>query len=423
VVSWWTRLFCVVAIAVAMTAAVATMPVVAQSNEAPTASFQYSPTDPDVNESVSFTASAADVDGDIVSYEWFVDGEGVDTGDTMSHSFATSGSIQVRLTVTDDDGATTNAVQTVDVSGDTGGLDVSIDYTPNDPRAGSTITFEVDASETASSYVWRFGDGDSGSGPFASHSYDAPGTYTVELVAEDDDARATATTDVEVGSGDPGAPRVSIGVTPQDPSVGQRVAFEARASDPDGSVELYQWRIDGASVGAGGIYRHTFDEGGTHDVAVTVTDNAGMTANASTSIDVADDNMGPTATIDYDPVSPNAGEPVTLTANARDSDGSVASYDWIVDGESAGRGESVTHTFDEGGDATVRLTVTDDDGASVTAETSFGVGPAVDTENDDAENASDGSNGGGGEGLPGFTVVAALAALAALTTAAFVRRR
>lgn len=392
------------------------------ANEAPSVSVQYTPDDPAVNDTVTFQASAADPDGDPLGYEWFVDGESIGSGDEQTHTFESGGSHTVRVSVSDGQESTPESV-TVDVSGDSGGLSVTIDHTPTRPRAGTTITFEADASTTVSSYVWRFGDGVTGSGPFASHSYDEPGTYTVELVAEDEESRATDTVEVEVSAGTPGTPRVDVDHVPEDPSVGERVTFEASARDSDGTVERYNWTVDGTPVDAGKRLRTTFDEPGTHDVSVTVTDNAGLTASTTTTVDVADDNVGPTATIDYDPVSPNAGESVTLTANARDSDGSVASYDWVVDGESAGRGESVTHTFDEEGDATVRLTVTDDDGASVTAETSFGVGPAVDTENDDAENASDGSNGGGGEGLPGFTVVAVLAALAALTTAAFVRRR
>ncbi|WP_276301227.1 PHB depolymerase family esterase [Halorussus lipolyticus] len=87
-------------------------------NAAPTASASASPTDPAVDETVSFDGSnSSDSDGSISSYEWdFGDGTTA-TGQTASHSYSSSGDYTATLTVTDDAGATDTDTVTISVGG------------------------------------------------------------------------------------------------------------------------------------------------------------------------------------------------------------------------------------------------------------------------------------------------------------------
>jgi poly(hydroxyalkanoate) depolymerase family esterase len=87
-------------------------------NSAPTASASASPTDPAVDETVSFDGSnSSDSDGSISSYEWdFGDGTTA-TGQTASHSYSSSGDYTATLTVTDDAGATDTDTVTISVGG------------------------------------------------------------------------------------------------------------------------------------------------------------------------------------------------------------------------------------------------------------------------------------------------------------------
>jgi PKD repeat protein len=85
-------------------------------NAAPDAQFSVSPTSTTVGNAVSFDAStSSDADGSVQSYEWSYDDGNVDTGTTVSHSFASAGTYDVTLTVTDDDGATDSRTRTVEV--------------------------------------------------------------------------------------------------------------------------------------------------------------------------------------------------------------------------------------------------------------------------------------------------------------------
>ena len=57
-------------------------------------------------------------------------------------------------------------------------------WTPASPYVGDVVTFTGSASGTAPiAYAWTFGDGGTGSGTPATHSYAVAGTYTVTMVA------------------------------------------------------------------------------------------------------------------------------------------------------------------------------------------------------------------------------------------------
>jgi PKD repeat protein/glucose/arabinose dehydrogenase len=103
-------------------------------NESPTASFTTSPSSVSPGDSVTFDASdSADPDGSISSYEWdFGDGSTA-TGQTVSHTYDSTGDYTVTLTVTDDGGATATATTTITV-GDGDGTGAI--------APGTTITFD-----------------------------------------------------------------------------------------------------------------------------------------------------------------------------------------------------------------------------------------------------------------------------------------
>ena len=80
-------------------------------NEAPTADFTFAVTDL----SVAFTDASTDSDGTVVSWSWdFGDGNS-STDQNPTHAYADYGAYTVSLTVTDDDGATGNTSQEVNV--------------------------------------------------------------------------------------------------------------------------------------------------------------------------------------------------------------------------------------------------------------------------------------------------------------------
>src|SRR3989475_3717094 len=85
-------------------------------------------------------------------------------------------------------------------------LSVGISFTPTSPAAGQVVTFTGTASGGTSPYTfsWTFGDGATGTGNPATHTYTATGGYTVTLsVTDSKGATAATSTTVTVGSGTP----------------------------------------------------------------------------------------------------------------------------------------------------------------------------------------------------------------------------
>ncbi len=96
-----------------------TVPVSVQApaNQPPTAAFSSSVDDLTVNVNGS---TSSDPEGPIASYLWDFNGEDTATGATATHTFATAGTKQVTLTVTDGGGESRSTTQDVTVSQPTG---------------------------------------------------------------------------------------------------------------------------------------------------------------------------------------------------------------------------------------------------------------------------------------------------------------
>jgi dipeptidyl aminopeptidase/acylaminoacyl peptidase len=163
---------------------------------APRASLAWSPSRPYTGQLVTFDASGStDPDGRIARYAWDLDGNGSyeTRGPTVSRSFPVSGTVAVRLQVTDHDG---NASQT---SEDVRVLDrapaASFAASRNPVYRGDPVTFDASSSTDVDGRIVRYewdldGDGsfetDTASVPRVTHAYSRTGTVRVALRVADD---------------------------------------------------------------------------------------------------------------------------------------------------------------------------------------------------------------------------------------------
>ena len=129
----------------------------------------------------TFSAKSSSKDA-IKTYEWdFGDGTPASTAATPSHQYSKAGTYLVHLKYTTVNGCT-GTVKTV--------RDVEIYkkpvpdfYSPEAPTiCGNTAVTFFDKSDIGDSWKWDFGDKTIASGKNPSHSYGAPGAYTVQMI-------------------------------------------------------------------------------------------------------------------------------------------------------------------------------------------------------------------------------------------------
>ncbi len=153
-------------------------------------------------------------------------------------------------------------------------------------------------------------------------------------------------------------------IGPLGPFAGQEgtpIAFSATTTSQC-PITGYVWNFSNGTTSFGPSPQRTFLDDGLLDGQLTVTDQTGLTATRSFTVDV--DNVNPVANAGPDD-SEDWGRPVQFNGQATDP-GSADSleYEWdFGDGTpSATGGPSVTHVYAQPGPYVATFTVTDDDG-------------------------------------------------------------
>ncbi|HXK36848.1 MAG TPA: PKD domain-containing protein, partial [Candidatus Paceibacterota bacterium] len=306
---------------------------------------------------------SSDADGSIVSYEWDFGDGGKATGVDASHSYAMDGTYTITLLVTDDESLSGSASTDVTVAhehlppvasftAEMNWMDVSVD------ASGSTDNYGPIAA-----YDWAWGDGMTGSGMMATHTYSAEGWYTIVLTVTDSDGESgTAVMDVEAKM--PVLPKAPIAMMTATVSYLDVAVDSAGSYDPDGTIESYAWTFGDGGSATGPTASHSYAMDGDYLITLTVTDNSGMTGTASQTVTVMHQLIPPVAMFTWDIVY----MVVSVDASgSTDNYGPIAAYDWAWGDGMTGSGKTATHTYALEGAYTIVLTVTDSDGQTGTA--------------------------------------------------------
>ncbi len=160
------------------------------SNRAPTAKIAISPSFGAKNTLFRFSGLASDdPDGELDSYKWEFGDDTKAHGPEETHTFASTGTFQVTLTVRDNDGATSTDVKNVEVRDGTAPT-VAFVLTPATIEEDNIVHCDASASSddgTIVEYRWDFGDGQTGKGATIDHLYSSSGDFVVTLQLTDDE--------------------------------------------------------------------------------------------------------------------------------------------------------------------------------------------------------------------------------------------
>jgi PKD repeat protein len=186
-------------------------------------------------------------------------------------------------------GGGANAAPTASFSVSANNLAVSVDASASS-----------DSDGTIASYAWDFGDGTTGSGVTASHTYGAGGTYTITLTVTDDGGASSAATRAATvaapSSGGSGggsvlppvaatiAPSPDFTYAPSLPSAGDTVTFTPVSIVGPAGGYTRAWDFGDGTTGSGFSPTHTFPPG-IFTVTCRVRDDGG-TVVSKASLDV-----------------------------------------------------------------------------------------------------------------------------------------
>jgi subtilisin family serine protease len=235
--------------------------------------------------------------------------------------------------------------------------------------SGLTCTFDARASTDdvgVVSYAWDLNKypGNTASGSVVTATYPHEGTRYVTLTVTDGGGLTSKVTQT-----------INIGATPTNqPPVAQfsvscsnlSCSFDSGASTDDAGITSRSWTFgDGTSAGNSVSTSHSYGQGGTYNVKLTVTDGAGLSSSITKAVSVT---AAPAPVVDAPPAArftwSCAGSVCTLDASTSSDDVGIAGYSWNLgkwpDGTATG--VKVTTDYWHSGPRYVTLTVTDTKG-------------------------------------------------------------
>jgi PKD repeat protein len=344
-------------------------------NRSPTADFDWTCEEL----TCQFTDASTDSDGSLTGWTWrFGDGTTSEEQEP-SHTYAGSGTFTVRVTVTDNEGATDESSDDVTVTA------------PSEPPSNQPprADFEIDCDDLTCTFTdesedddgriesrqWDFGDGAGSSQRNPSHTYGSAGRYDVVLAVTDDDgAEDTRTRTAEPESPPPPPPPPP---PPNDPPEAEfeiecldlQCTFVDRSGDDDGSVVSWEWDFGDGATSSERNPSHLYAAPGEYDVLLVVTDDDGAAdARTHTANPEAppppEPNREPDADFDVDCDDLTC----IFTDESRDEDGVIVGWQWDFGDGATSNEQNPVHTYSEEDRYDVLLTVTDDDGATDTRE-------------------------------------------------------
>jgi len=320
-----------------------------------------------VAETITLNAEGSiDSDGEIVEYAWDFGDTATASGEEVTHAWQAPGTYTIRMRVTDDADLSNSAVSEE--------AQIVINAPPVAQAESRQIiaaqeetlfdgALSSDPDGTIRKYVWNMGDGAEKEGEKITHAYAKPGLYTVRLAVTDNTDTANNTTDTtfEVRVNQPPVPMAG-----EDQVVNASlVKFDASASsDTDDPIIDYVWDFGDGTSQQGKTVSHVYALPGTYTATLTVTD-ASQTLSAKQSDTVQ-------ITVNHPPIADAGGSQVVSPGEkfaldgsfSTDPDGKITTYAWKIGENGTLDGARGEYQFEQPGKYQVRLTVTDNVGAT-----------------------------------------------------------
>jgi len=314
------------------------------------ASTSANPTTVPTGDNIDFTGSAT---GGVEPYTWnwdFGDGN-TSTSQNPTHAYESSGTFTATLTV--NDSASQTAIDTVEITVLENTLSVTASANPTTVQTGTSVEFNGTAAGGTEPYTWEwdFGDGSTSTQEDPSHAYSSSGIFTATLTVIDD----LGFTDSDTVSIDVNG-QLSISTDgPYESKVNENITLNATASGGSSPYD-YSWDLGNGDSTTGKDVSYAYSNPGIYTITLTVEDNNGLTSSIETSATIYSDGL--MVTLDA-PETGTENKPIQFAGSASNG---VEPYTWnwdFGDGQTSTE-QNPTHTYENPGNYTVTLNVTDD---------------------------------------------------------------
>ncbi len=298
------------------------------------------------------------------TYAWDFGDGGTSTLPNPTHTYSSTGTYTIKLTVTDANGCVSTIVRPSYITVST--ITAAFTY-PLKACVNSLVTFTNTSSYHISS-SWDYGDGFTSIGDPGVHTYTTPGTYKVRLIISDGGCYDTVIQTITIIPG-PTVSFTQVPLQPCPPPVG--ITFTATA--PSGTT--FVWTFGDGGSGAGSPVTHTYGSAGIYTITMTATDPATGCVSTARRIDTLYDMYH------YIIATPTSGcKPLTVrfedTAITHEPDPTyfwgypypykMKSYTWTFGDGSTSTGAYPSHTYTAIGTYEAYVTVTTSNGCVFT---------------------------------------------------------
>lgn len=325
------------------------------NNQAPVSSFVCNSTSPNVINCDG--GQSLDNDGIITSFSWSLSDGSTHSGSSFTHTLINGGSYNVTLAVTDDLGAIGTSSQSAIVLSNQAPVAI-INCQSNFLEVSCDGSLSTDSDGAIATYEWSI-DGKIFSAASISYLYETEGSKVILLKVTDDLGGVHTSSENILIEKENLAPIVSFNCNSPSPLLLNCDGTDS--SDIDGTISSYEFDLGDGTILSEGVISHTFAEGGSKTINLSVTDDKGKSSNLSLDFDVAQNGV-PSASLNCELLDNTL--IVNCDGNGSVDDVSINSYKWTFENSIHKTGAITSHEFPGPGIYQIVLEVQDEFGAS-----------------------------------------------------------
>jgi PKD repeat protein len=223
----------------------------------------------------SFTNTSVNINN--VSYVWNFGDSNYTTQTNATKIYAKAGTYNVILTATNSNGCVDSAVKTIVVN-NTLTSSFVVNAAAVSQCTNATIAFTNKTAGTATSYLWRLGDGTTSTLTSPSHTYTSAGSYVITLISYSGNCIDSSSQTLIIGD----KPTANFTAT----SANSCSSVYDLVSTSTGSIIAYAWKFSDSTVNANSTLSYGFTKSGNQSIKLVVSSAPGCSDSITKTVNV-----------------------------------------------------------------------------------------------------------------------------------------